>query len=84
MLSDLGHGVADIGVRVEQVVVLVRFPVREGWQLLGNSLEKTNNNPDRRSLHIVAELVHGSRVLLRVSHAIYRDNSTVTKLTGTR
>lgn len=63
MSSDFGHGVADIGIRVEQVVMLVSLPIRKGWQLLGDGLEKTHDNPDGRGLHVIAELLHGSRIL---------------------
>lgn len=63
MLADLGHGIADVGIRVQQVVVLLRLPIRECRQLLRDGLEQTNNHSDGRGLHVIAELLDGSGIL---------------------
>lgn len=63
MLADLGHRVANIGVRVEQVMMLLRFPVGEGRELLRDRLEQANNDPNWGRLHIMAELLHSDSVL---------------------
>lgn len=64
MLADFGHRVAHIRVGIEQMVVLLRFPVGKGGQFLRDGLEETNNHPNRRGLHIVAELLHRRSILL--------------------
>lgn len=63
MLTDFGHSAAHIRVRVEQVVVLLRLPVRKCGQLLRDGLEQANNNANRSGLHVGAEFVHSRRIL---------------------
>lgn len=63
VLLNFSHGIANVGVGVENLMVLLGVPVGEGWKFLGNGLEKTNNDTNWSALHVVAELVNGSRVL---------------------
>ena len=63
MLTDFGHSAAHVRVRVEQVVVLLRLPVRKCGQLLRDGLEQANNNANRSGLHVGAEFVHSRRIL---------------------
>lgn len=63
VLSDLGHGIANVRIRVQQVVVFLRLPVSECGQLLGNGLEKADNHANGSGLHVVAEFLDGSGVL---------------------
>jgi hypothetical protein len=65
MFPDLGHGVANIGIRKQQVVVLLCLPISESGELLRNCLEQANDDSDRDSLHIIAELLHGGSILSR-------------------
>jgi hypothetical protein len=60
--ANLGHGIADSRVRVEQVVVFPRIPLSEGGELLGDGREETNNDTNRCALHLAAELVDGTKV----------------------
>lgn len=75
-MSDLGHGLADIRVGGKQLVVLASLPVSESGQLLGNSLEKADDDTDRGRLHVVAELVD-SRDVLRSTLVISIAKNTV-------
>lgn len=63
MLADLGHSVTNIGVRVEQVMMLLCFPVGERRELLRDRLEQADNDTNRSGLHIIAELIHSSSIL---------------------
>lgn len=64
MMSDLGHGLADIRVGGKQLVVLAGLPISESGQFLGDSLEESDDDTDRSRFHVVAELVN-SRDILR-------------------
>jgi hypothetical protein len=65
MLPDFGHGVAHIRVGVEEMMVLVGLPVGESGEFLRDGLEETYNDTDRRGLHVIAELLDRSSVLLQ-------------------
>lgn len=65
MLTDFGHSAAHVRVRVEQVVVLLRLPVRKCGQLLRDGLEQANNNANWSGLHVGAEFVHSRRILVK-------------------
>lgn len=62
VLADLGHGLADGDVVVQQVAVLGGVPVHEGGQLLGDGVEQADNDADGSGLHVAAELVDGSGI----------------------
>lgn len=68
MLANLGHGVANIWIRKQQVVVLLCFPIGESGEFLRNCLEQTNDDSDRDILHVIAELLHSSRILPRCQY----------------
>lgn len=88
MLADFRHGAAHIRVRVQQVVVLLRLPVRERRKLLRNCLEQTDNDANRSGLHVSAELIHGSRILKIVNWYLCikatKKNMIESMLTGVR
>jgi hypothetical protein len=63
MLAHFGHGVAHVNIGVQQMVVLVRFPVREWRKLLRDGLEETNNNTNGSGLHIIAKFFSSSSIL---------------------
>lgn len=65
MLADFGHGVAHVGVGVKQVVVLLRLPIGEGGEFLGDRLEEPDDDPNGRGLHITAEFIDSRRILSR-------------------
>ena len=67
VLADLGHRVANIRVRLEQVVMFLRLPFGEGRQFLRDRLEQADNNPNWSGLHVLAKLLHRSGILDRVS-----------------
>lgn len=84
MLANFRHGGTHVGIRVKQVVMLLRLPIREGGQLLRDRLEQTNNHTDRSSLHIGAEFIHGSRILRSCQSPIMQNTKYFFELTGVR
>lgn len=83
VLAHFCHRVADIGVGVEELVVLLRIPFGEWRQFLGDSLEESDNDSHRGGLHVGTELVDGSMVLLMVSMAMHYSRLGF-ELTGVR
>lgn len=67
VLPDFGHGVADVGVGVEDVMVLLGVPVGESGELLGDRLEEANNDTHWSALHVMAELLNSSSILKLMS-----------------
>lgn len=63
MLADLGHRVTNVGVGVEQMVMLLCFPVGERREFLRDRLEQAHDDTNRRGLHIIAELVDSTSIL---------------------
>ena len=63
VLPNLSHGLANIKVGGKQLVVLACLPVSESRQLLGNSLEKADNDTHGCGFHVMAELVNGRDIL---------------------
>lgn len=63
MILDLIHCNHHSRIIVEQMVMFPRIPFTEGWQLLGNSLEQTDDNTNRGGLHVIAKLVDYGSVL---------------------
>ena len=83
VLPDFSHGFADVGVGVEDVMMLLGIPVGEGRELLGNRLEKANDDTHRSALHVVAELFNGSSIL-KASQLGLDLMGRIFELTGTR
>lgn len=46
VLADFSHRVANVRVRVEQMMVLLGFPFSESGKLLRDRLEQSDNHPD--------------------------------------
>lgn len=63
MLTNFRHRLTNVRVRVEEMMMLAGVPLGERRQLLRDGLEKAHDDPDRSRLHVIAELLHGSRVL---------------------
>lgn len=84
VLANFRHGGTHVGIRVKQVVMLLRLPIREGGQLLRDSLEQADNNADRSGLHIGAEFIHGSRILKSYQSPIIENTKYLLQLTGVR
>ena len=57
MIADFTHGVADLGIRCQESMVLVGIPIDDCRQLLRDSLEEANDHTYWCSLHVVAEFV---------------------------
>lgn len=73
MMADLCHRLADVRVGGKQMMVLAGLPIGESRQFLRDSLEKTDNDPDRSRFHVVAEFVYSRDILMRhklVKHSL--------------
>jgi hypothetical protein len=81
MLTDLLHRITDGLIRVEKVGMLAGVPFAERRKLLRDGAKETNDNTNRRGLHVVAEFLDNRGILMPVSHASVAGRE---KLTGTR
>lgn len=84
MLANFGHGSTHVRIRVKQVVMLLRLPIRESGQLLRDRLEQTDNHADRSGLHVSAEFIHSSRILRSHQSSIMQNTKYLFELTGVR
>lgn len=84
VLANFRHSSTNVGIRVKQVVMLLRLPIREGGQLLRDRLEQTDDHTNRSGLHIGAEFIHGSRILRSCQSPIMQNTKYFFGLTGVR
>lgn len=63
MLTNFGHRVADVCIRIKEMVVLVGVPLVESRQFLRYGLEEPDDDPNRGRLHVCAELINGGSIL---------------------
>lgn len=62
MFPHFGHRITHCNVVVEELSVSAGIPIREGWKLLRDGVEETNDDTNGGGLHVGTEFVDGSSV----------------------